>query len=559
MGIKSRLDARPPASDQHLRASGVTTNPSMESPMKNSRALRTSFLTVFGVLGPLLGLTGFPGLAGAEIPAAPVMTLYKFNGPRSMPYYDADDFARRGPMSPAGQLTQGSSIIPCLVIRGGKPLTDASGTPYVGFEIVVDVLKAGPEASERFKQALSKRQGLRVQNHHCPPGVDRVISVRDLYALTKAPAFDPPRAGGGSGRGGADGGASKLDRLVRGFHNSSYCEEVNAKLVGRRVALEKAWERYIAANTGDVSAADLKRAMQLDYVMRTALFEAHLGRGCNAYGACERNIIALSLRNRVIGQCRRDQGCRYPGDYQGAASSVSQYNIWDEYLTQVSGLTSCYLRDDIGGSGNARSGAYYDKLQTMHGQSLADFERILFGDDRDLRELFPDNSLTDLLGLRNYYHAPAMGKCFPGHPEAEYMSGAIARKGDDFALIANTRVQLEGKVGDGYRFREFLVTEDEDADRVRLEDNYPGFILDGRKVSGKPPASCPPYGIPAGCRQSKVGRYRKVPSWLAEGKPLELKCRIQDRGENCQASPSTRTISVGGVCDTQMRPVAHVD
>lgn len=523
--------------------------------MMKTHALRSTL----GALGLLLGQAGFPGLTWADIPATPLMTLYKFNGPRAMPYYDADDFVRRGPKSPAGQLTQGSTVIPCLLIRAGKPLMDAGGTPYVGFEIVVDAAKAGPEATERFKQALAKRQGLRVPNHHCPPGVDRVISVRDLYAMTKAPSFDPPRAGKGAAQGGQAGVTSSLDRLVRDFHNSPYCAQVNADLVGRRSALEQAWERYQAANPTRASANELKRAMHLDYVMRTALFEAHLGRGCNAYGACERNIIALSLRNRAVGQCRRDQGCSHPGDYQGAASSVSQYNIWDEFLTQVSGLTSCYLRYDLGSAGNARSGPYYDKLQAMHAQSLADFERILFGDEQDLRELFPGNSLADIQGLRNYYHAPAMGKCFPEHPGAEYMTGAVARKGDDFALIANTRVQVEDKVGDGYRFREFLVTEDEDADRIRLEDNYPGFLLDARKVSGKPPAACPPYGIPAGCAKGKVGRYRKVPSWLAVGKPLELKCQVQDRGETCQASPTRKTVSVGGVCDTQMRPVAHVD
>ncbi len=511
----------------------------------------------FSALFPLIvGLMILPGSppALADIPATPVMTLYKFNGPRTTPYYDADDFARRGPKSPAGQLTQGSSLIPCLVIRDGKPLTDESGTPYVGFEIVVDTAKAGPDATDRFKKALAERKGLRVANHHCPAGVRRVISVRDLYAMAKAPSFDPPR----TGKGKAPQGASELDRLVRGFHNSPQCEEANRKLVGRRGALEKAWDSYITANKGRSSTENLTRAKHLDYVMRTALFEGHLGRGCNAYGACERNVIALSIRNRALGQCQKGQGCRAPGDFQGVSSAVSQYNIWDEFLTQVSGLTACFLRDDLGSAGTARSGDYYDKLQAMHAQSVGDIERILYGDDQDLRALFPGNASRDLTGLRHYYHAPAMGKCFPNHKGVEYMSGAIARKGGDFALIANTRIQVERKVGDGYRFREFLVTEDEDADRIRLEDNFPGFVVDGRKVSGKPPASCPPYGIPAGCRHESMGRYRKVPAWLGSGKPLELQCRIKDRGESCKSAPSTTTVSVGGVCDTQMRPVAHV-
>ncbi len=515
--------------------------------MKNSHLL----LPALVVLGLLLG----PTSVLADIPATPVMTLYKFNGPRTTPYYDVDDFAKRGPQSPAGQLTQGSSIIPCLVIRHGEPLTDAGGTPYVGFEVVVDTAKAGPDASEKFKKTLADRKGLRVENHHCSPGVRRVISVRDFYAMSKAPAFDPPR----TGKGQQSEGSSTLDRLVRGFHNSPQCEQVNDDLVGRRDALAQAWDSYIAANKGRASAGDLNRAKHLDYVMRTALFEGHLGRGCNAYGACERNIIALSIRNRAVGNCRAGQGCRQTGDFQGASSAVAQYNIWDEYLTQVSGLTSCYLRDDLGSTGNARSSDHYDKLQAMYAQSVGDIERIMFGDEQELRNLFPGNSVRDITGLRNYYHAPAMGKCFPNHKGVEYMSGAIARKGGDFALIANTRIQIDGKEGDGYRFREFLVTEDEDADRIRLEDNFPGFRVDGHKVSGKPPASCPPYGIPAGCRLDKIGRYRKVPSWLAQGKPLELKCQIKERGESCKSAPTTKSVSVGGLCDTQMRPVAHID
>ncbi len=377
----------------------------------------------FSALFPLIvGLMILPGSppALADIPATPVMTLYKFNGPRTTPYYDADDFARRGPKSPAGQLTQGSSLIPCLVIRDGKPLTDESGTPYVGFEIVVDTAKAGPDATDRFKKALAERKGLRVANHHCPAGVRRVISVRDLYAMAKAPSFDPPR----TGKGKAPQGASELDRLVRGFHNSPQCEEANRKLVGRRGALEKAWDSYITANKGRSSTENLTRAKHLDYVMRTALFEGHLGRGCNAYGACERNVIALSIRNRALGQCQKGQGCRAPGDFQGVSSAVSQYNIWDEFLTQVSGLTACFLRDDLGSAGTARSGDYYDKLQAMHAQSVGDIERILYGDDQDLRALFPGNAPRDLTGLRHYYHAPAMGKCFPT-PGAGHRPGLV--------------------------------------------------------------------------------------------------------------------------------------
>jgi hypothetical protein len=517
---------------------------------RSSHAATFSLVAAFGLLVLLTPLQ-----SQAEIPATPVMTLYKFNGKLKMPYYDANDFARRGAKSPAGYLTQGSSVIPCLAMRNGRPLTDGKGTPYVGIEILVDSRKAGPASTDLFKRTVAEREKLRVKNHHCPRGVDRVMNVRNLYALNKAPFFDPASSSGKA----VKGGNSELDRIVRGFHESRHCEQANKNLVGRRGALAKAWDRYISEHKGRTPEKTLARAKHLDYTMRTALFEGHLDRGCNAYGACERNIIALSIRNRARGQCLKRQGCRFPGDFQGAASSVSQYNIWDEFLTQISGLTACYLRQDLSGRSNSRSGHYYDKLQTMYAQNVGDVEKILYGSDAALKDVFPGNSARDLAGMRHYYHAPAMGKCFPNHKRVEYMSGAVARKGGDHALIANTRIKVGSKNGGGYLFREFIFEEAEEEDLIDIQDNYPGFVVDARKVRLKGSSGCLAYGVPRGCNFKKIGRYRKAPFWLKAGKPLELKCNILDKGKSCRSSGSTRTARVGGSCDTQMRPVAHVN
>ncbi|MGH8477609.1 MAG: hypothetical protein ACRER2_17910, partial [Methylococcales bacterium] len=56
----------------------------------------------------------------AEIPAAPVMTLYRFNGDLNTPYYSVESVRRnvRNPI-PTGSLAQGTSVIPCLVVRDG--------------------------------------------------------------------------------------------------------------------------------------------------------------------------------------------------------------------------------------------------------------------------------------------------------------------------------------------------------------------------------------------------------------------------------------------------------
>ena len=195
----------------------------------------------------------------------------------------------------------------------------------------------------------------------------------------------------------------------------------------------------------------------------------------------------------------------------------------------------------------------------MYAQNLADVQRILFGDDRDLAAIFPNNSLADLKKLNHYYHAPAMGKCFPAHNRVEYMSGAVAGKGNDFALIANTRIQVDQQTKGGYFFRNFVVQEDASRDVIKIVDNYPGFVVDGRRVSLKETtARCAPYGIPNGCRFDEIGRYRKTPPWVNDGKPLEVLCRVADRGEQCQGREKVNTAKVGGVCDTEMRPFAGV-
>jgi hypothetical protein len=131
-------------------------------------------------------------------------------------------------------------------------------------------------------------------------------------------------------------------------------------------------------------------------------------------------------------------------------------------------------------------------------------------------------------------------------------------KRQDFALIANARIEVGDKVGSDYRFREFRFDEEADGDRVEIRNSYPGFLVDGRKVDLRPASGCVPYGIPSGCDTGKAGRYRKTPSWLSDGKPLELKCRLEDRGASCDGQGKTRAVNVGGRCDKEMRPVARV-
>jgi hypothetical protein len=449
------------------------------------------------------------------------------------------------------------------VIRDGVPLTDKSGTPYVGFEILVNSRKATRESTKRFEAVVAERKAMRVANHHCRPGIKHVMNVRRMYDLEKEPFFDPKPAKSRKYKA-RTGKRAGPDDIVRAFHNSTQCARANRSLIGRRGALASAWEAFITANAGRWDAGKLERAKHLDYTMRTALYEGHLDRGCSAYGACERNVVALSIRNRVD-SCRGGQGCGYPGDFQGVSSKVSQYNIWDEFLTQISGLTSCFLREDLSGADVRDTPEapldfnvdYYKKIRAMYEQNVEEVEGILFGNDRDLAKAFPGTPLGDLKRLRHYYHPPAMGKCFP-EPRVEYMSGAVARDGDNFALIANTRIKVGRKTDAGYTFKEFVLDLGREHDVTSTVDNYPGFAVDARKVSLGSSRSCLPYGVSRSCGFKNVRRYRKTPSWSRSGKAQAVRCKVRDRGEDCLGRAHKTSVKVGGTCDTQMQPVSGV-
>lgn len=504
----------------------------------------------------LLGFFVLATPARAEIPATPVMTLYQFNGPLDIPYYQAKTFHRSGTNTPAGSLPQGSSVLPCLVIENGEPLTDGTGVPYVGFKVVVDARTATSAAAETYRQTVRARKNLMVANHHCGPDNAYVLDVRNLYAMNKAPIFDPPAAATQPAL--ANQVSKQEDQIIQAFHDSSFCQSVNSHLTRRRQALADAWSRFMTAKQSVWPATLLQRARHLDYVLRTALFESHLERGCNGYGACERNIIALSIRNRALEGCIKGQGCSAPGDFQGVASTPSQYNIWDEYLTQISGLTSCFLRTDLAVH-NGSEPQNYRKLQASYHQNFDDIYHILYGTDQQLRTIFSNNTLADLKSVKHYYHAPAMGKCFPQNQRIEFISGAIARKGSDFALIANSRILVGQPASGGYLFQSVTIDEQPDRDLVIAEPFYPGFVIDGRKIQlSGPPSRCVPYGIPEGCQFSSIGRYRRLPTWGNSGKPLELTCRVEDRHSDCQGKGTSQSVKVGGTCDTQMRPFGGI-
>lgn len=91
------------------------------------------------------------------------------------------------------------------------------------------------------------------------------------------------------------------------------------------------------------------------------------------------------------------------------------------------------------------------------------------------------------------------------------MSGAVARRGNNFALIADSWIRVDQKTEGGYFFRNLLVRKDSARDVATIVDDYPGLVVDGREVTLRSPTRCSPYGIPGGCRFNEIGRYRKHP------------------------------------------------
>ncbi len=505
------------------------------------------------------------------VPATEVMSLYKFNGDLKIPYFSVSSFQKSGPQKAAGYLSQGTSLIPCVVIKNGKPLTTTRGTPYVGFEVMVEPSSYDGEDVDRLNQVAAQRLELKVKNHHCPATTKFVIDSRRLIHRSTAPFSLPPPntapksahvppASSSTATGTLSAQAPKiapivqspLDAIVHAFHASEQCEQHTSPAIHRRAGLKKAWTEFTKVNQTRWPKKEIRLARHLDFVVRTALYEGHLGRGCSAYGGCERNTIALSIRNRAKGQCIKRQGCAYPGDFEGVASSVSQYNIWDEYLTQISGLATCFLRPDLA------SVPKLARIQSMYRQSIGDIERILYGGNGDLLNVFEDNPLKKILKLRHYYHPPAMGKCFPNQERIEYISGAVAKSGKNHILLINQRIRVDAEKKSGYLFRDFELDAAEKADNITLPKNYPGFLMDKRKIALGKSSGCAPYGVSSGCDFKVNGRFRKPAFWLKDGEALKLKCSIKAAGKSCEEPIKVTQVAVGGKCDVDMQPVSGV-
>ena len=390
----------------------------------------------------LLALSLSP--AAAEIPATPVMSLYQFNGAREVPYYAVDDFRAQWPGRPAGTLAQGTSLIPCLVIRDGEPLTDAKGTPYVGFELVVDARKATGQRTRMPSSAPSPGArgswyAIITAARRCSTSSTCASSMpwRRRHSSTR------PEAGGRQ-----EAGKGGLDAIVRAFHNSSQCADANRSLLGRRGGP--------GVGLGGFSSDQSRRLVRGDWpgprgsTTRCAPPCSRVTWSAAATPMGPASATSLPCPSAIApGRAApARQGCRRNGDFQGVSSNVSQYNIWDEYLTGISGLTSCYPARRPGRRALLRQAPGHVRPEPAGrgGHPVRQRRGPARGSSPGRR------SRTSRICATTTMPRP-WASAFPTTTGSSSSPGPWPRKGGDFALIANTRIQRRRQGGRGLQLQ----------------------------------------------------------------------------------------------------------
>ncbi|MCO5143434.1 MAG: hypothetical protein M9962_10135 [Oligoflexia bacterium] len=229
-----------------------------------------------------------------------------------------------------------------------------------------------------------------------------------------------------------------LDQALRQFHSTMCTVEGVSK-----DALLKKWQKFIESKESADAKQIAKNAQHVDIVARTIMGEAQTE--SHLYDpnsiqilknkifhpmavSCQRDIIALSIRNRAMTNQFSAYGHRYLGDFTGAASTGSQYNAWFDNLVPHASyrITSCFYsaNEKYLKSRFSRDKSY--KTYQQRYQSLIKRLPLIFGiekqenkaaseDNRYLNKLFlanrgsKQNNSADInanivASFRHYYH-----------------------------------------------------------------------------------------------------------------------------------------------------------
>lgn len=531
------------------------------------------------------------------------------------PVYSSDGKKQIGAISPHG------ALVPCTVVKDGAPLFGPKGEILVGFTEQVfeepqasspgheltKIVQAFQDVANSRRQRLSKLEsskarynGKRVGTNDCQGTVLGSVPLSALSPNEMRVMYPPPPST-------TDAlvdiinkiesinkklqncdclyttDTSDLIKLLVEFHNSVYCLSSELQVGGRKKAFLKAWDIFIDAKLKSNPGLkdDLRMAKEIDLAARTALYEGDHNRGCSGKGLCEKDIVLLSIRNRARTKPCSNYGCKFEGDIGGVATRESQYNIWSDFFTDITYMSSCFLRIDRHPSTpserqaqwiNEEQKQSYHRMVKMFQTTIQRAEEILYADDEKISASFGGVDIKNLTGLRHYYHPPAMQTCYPQFPQRQFVSEAYVRCGQNYHFIRKENIEVTGKGPDGNVLFSILKKDDSGTsdpidDNLKFENVFPGCILDPSRI--KPPTEasrCSLYGLPPSkgkksteCAPLTTQYFRTYPKWIQGAETPEITCKqVPSKGESCNDSVQHVDATWGGSCDRQMMPALGV-
>ncbi len=391
---------------------------------------------------------------------------------------------------------------------------------------------------------------------------------------------------------------TSIDDALGKFHNQ-FCKDGARS----RKGLVERWENFIKALPDPASKQFAARAMAVDIVTRTALFEANIPGTKKLTDMhphqidCEQDIIALSLRNRIANCKKKSYGCNFEKDLVGAATTPSMYNIWADSELKKKDITRCFLKDSLRVNGDDKAFNLYrdefialtKRTQRTLGYDQTD-ERRRSGDY--LGQLFDAEQLNGkpvedaqknhyLKEMMHYYHRGGLGKCeankrtlsdvsfvtitedMPGGRVRVPYKGEVILKGG----IRGSNEPVFKLVGrDGPSKYDFYLSTS-DREKMQNDAHKKGF-------------DCMPEGYPPECSHvfqdnnywEQQGRlvprwahkeddaklvedmdYTRDPTQTAYGKYLNVRCKNPEYEKNGSWP------SFGGKCSDKMRMFTEVD
>lgn len=391
---------------------------------------------------------------------------------------------------------------------------------------------------------------------------------------------------------------TSIDEALSKFHNQ-FCRD-GAR--SRKGLLEN-WENFIKALPDPGSKQLAARAMAVDIVSRTALFEANVPgtkKLTNLHPHqidCEQDLIALSLRNRISTCKKKSYGCNFEKDLAGAATTPTMYNIWAERELKKKDITRCFLKDTLQTNGKDKAfNLYRDHFRALTART----QKILGYDQSDdvrnsgsyLTQLFEAEALNGealpadqkehyLKEMLHYYHRGGLGVCtankrtlsepvfvtitedMPGGKVRVPYDGAVVLKGG----IRDSNEPVFKLVGENGPSKYDFYLSAQDRDKLQNDGHKAGF-------------DCLPEGYPPECSHvfqdnsywEQQGRF--VPRWAhkeadqqlvkdmnltrtptqnAYGKYLNVRCK------NPEYEEGGKWPVFGGKCSDKMRMFSEVD